>query len=234
MPQHTFKKEQISQTDLQKLIETHESHCISLYIPTHMTGEEVLQQQDAKTLSAELRKIRKALESLSWTPEAIESHLAPILELVSDGEYWRHQSEGLALFRSANWFRAFRVPVSFEPMHHIGDRFYLLPLVPELRKPSRFYLLSLELERVRLFKGSEFEIKELNLRDLIPQQKEDRVGYDYEEKGLQFRSQHQAHGPAGFHVTPKRTGTARMRSNGSSGRWIGDYIPSLKKIRPPL
>ena len=199
MPKHTFQKEPISESDLKKLIETREPHCISLYIPTHVTGEEVLQQKDAKTLGTEIRKIRKALESISWTPEAIENLLAPILELASDGEYWRHQSEGLALFRSANWFRAFRVPVSFDAMHYIGDRFYLVPLVPELRKPNHFYLLSLELERVRMFKGSEFEISELNLGDLIPQQKEERVGYDYEQKGLQFRSQHQAHGPAGFH-----------------------------------
>ena len=199
MPQNTTQADRISNEDLQKLIETRGPYCISIYLPTHTTGEEVLQRQDAKTLEAALRKIKKALESRSWTPEDIEKRLEPIQEFIEDGEFWRHQSEGLVLFSSASWTKAFTLPMAFQPENRISERFYLLPLVAELSIPKAFNILSLELERIRLFKGSGRGLREIDLKDAVPQRKEDRVGYDYEQKGLQFRSQHQAHDSAGFH-----------------------------------
>jgi hypothetical protein len=64
---------------------------------------------------------------------------------------------------------------------------------------GRFYVLALELERIRLFEGNRASFTELDIRDLIPERLEDRVGYDYEQKGLQFRSQHQAYSGAAYH-----------------------------------
>jgi hypothetical protein len=194
-----IQRDQINREDLHNLISTQEPNCISIYIPTHIKGEEVLQGHDAKTLEVEVRKVRKALEHRSCKPGEIEERLDPVTSLLKDGSYWREQSNGLVVFSSKSWFKTFRVPVSFEPGHHVGNRFYLLPLIPVLMPSSSYYLLSLELERIRLFRGSDMGIAEVNISDMVPQRKEDRVGYDYEQKSLQFRSQHQAHSAAGFH-----------------------------------
>jgi hypothetical protein len=103
------------------------------------------------------------------------------------------------VFTAPNWLKYFRLPISFVPQHHITSEFHIIPLVTELMDPQSFYLLSLELERIRLFRGNRYGMEEVDIRDLVPGRKEDRVGYDFEQKGLQFRSQHQAHAAAGYH-----------------------------------
>ncbi|MCO5723252.1 baeRF3 domain-containing protein [Robiginitalea marina] len=198
-PNTTTNRDRISRKDLRYLTETRETHCISIYLPTHATGEEVLQGLDAQALDVELRKIRKALERAGLSTKEIDSRLSPLEALQRDGAFWREQSEGLAIFASPSQVKTFRLPLAFTPSHRISDSFYIVPLVPELNGEDEFYLLSLELERIRLFRGSRMGLAEVDLKGKVPQQMEDRVGYDYEQKGLQFRSGHQAHEGAGYH-----------------------------------
>jgi hypothetical protein len=84
-------------------------------------------------------------------------------------------------------------------MHYIGTGFYLVPLVRELSRTFPFYLLSLELENIRLFRGSQSGMEEIPIEDRIPERLEDRVGYDYEQKSLQARSQSPGSGKSGYH-----------------------------------
>lgn len=199
MPQNTAKRDRISQAEIKKLIETREPYSISIFIPTHTTGEEVLQQQDALAFGEQLRQIRKELESRSIAREEIEKRLEPLEALRRDGAFWREQSEGLAVFAGPDWVKAYRLPISFQPQHRLSEALYLVPLAQALGADQEFYLLALELERIRLFHGTEAGMEEIPLEGRIPERMEDRVGYDYEEKGLQFRSQHQAHETAGYH-----------------------------------
>ena len=150
-------------------------------------------------LGSELRKIRRKLESLSFDTSEIEDRLKPVQALVEDGEFWRNQSEGLAIFTSKDWFKTFRLPLSFTPMYYVGTGFYLVPLVDELIETSPFYLLSLELENIRLFRGSRRGMEEVSIEGQIPGQLQDRVGYDYEQKSLQARSQSPGSGKSGYH-----------------------------------
>lgn len=197
--QNYTNMDSITETDLQTLIKTRETHCISIYIPTHTAGENVLQGLDAKALDVELRKIRKDLGELGWEPEQIEKRLNPIEELRLDSSFWREQSEGLAIFASGDWFKFFRVPISFDSQYTIGDRFYLVPMIKQFTETGAFYLLSLELERIRLFLASREGMEEISVGDQIPDQKEDRVGYDYKQKSLQVRSQPKGTGKSGYH-----------------------------------
>ena len=199
MPQNTAKRDRISKKDRTRLIETKEPYCISIYIPTHPTGEEVFQDQDAQSFKVRLREIRKELESTPLSAGEIDERLEPLEALQRDGAFWREQSAGLAVFTTANWFKYFRLPISFMPRHYISAHFHIMPMLEELRAPGNFSLLSLELERIRFFKGNRYGLEEIDIRDLVPARKEDRVGYDFEQKGLQFRSQHQAHAAAGYH-----------------------------------
>ena len=198
-PEQLSTRDLIQEEDRKKLLDSADPYSLSIFMPTHVHGEEVLQKQDAKFLDSELRKIRKELESLSLDPAAIDDRLRPIAELVKDGAFWRKQSDGLAIFASGDWFKTFRLPISFTPTHYIGSGFYLVPLVRELNGSNPFYLLSLELENIRLFRGSRFGLDEIPLEGHIPERLEDRVGYDFEQKGLQARSQSPGSGKSGYH-----------------------------------
>ncbi len=198
-PHHQIKDDRITQKDQEVLVNTREPHCISVYIPTHTTGEEVLQGKDAQALQVEIRKVRKALEEAGIAPGDIENRLAPLEELRDDGAFWREQSDGLAIFANSDEIRVFRLSISFEPQHVLGETYYLVPLAGEFGSQARFYLLSLELERIRLFEGTRKGMKEIPLEGRIPEQMQDRVGYDYEQKSLQIRSQHKGDGKSGYH-----------------------------------
>lgn len=198
-PQNHTAGDRITQKDLHILTHTREPYCISIYLPTHTTGEEVLQGRDAQALDVELRKIRKSLEDIGLTPQQIAKRLDPLEELREDGAFWREQAGGLAIFATEDWMKAFRLPTSFRPEFRLANHFYIVPLTAELGDAREFYLLALELERIRLFRGSRHGMEEISVSGRIPDRMEDRVGYDYEEKGLQFRSQHQAHSAAGYH-----------------------------------
>lgn len=198
-PKKNTKRDRIRRADLNKLLQTHEPYSISIFIPTHQTGEDVLQGRDARALDVEIRKIRQALESTALKPEEIDARMEPLEILRDDGAFWREQSRGLAIFATRDRLKTFRLPIAFKAEHRLSSNFFILPLIPELSKAQNFYLLALELERIRLYKGSREGIEELSISDLIPERMEQRVGFDYEEKGLQYRSQHQAHGNAGYH-----------------------------------
>lgn len=192
-------KDKIGQADIMELIDVREAYSISVFVPTHVAGADVQHNRDARSLDAELRLIREELEQKGMAAGEIDKRLAPFDELVEDSDFWRHQAQGLAVFGSGGWLRTFRLPYPVAREHRLSDSFHLLPLVPMLSGSGGFYLLALELERIRLFEFNRDSFTELDIRDLIPERLEERVGYDYEEKGLQYRSHHQAYSGAGYH-----------------------------------
>ena len=107
----------------------------------------------------------------------------PVEKLLDDSNFWRHQSEGLALFISKDFFRSYTLPVDFGELSYISNHFYLKPLVPLFSGDERFYLLSLQPDKVRLFEATRYRCDEIDIEDKVPSQLEDRVGHDFEERG---------------------------------------------------
>src|SRR5690606_32509968 len=133
------------------------------------------------------------------SPYEIELFLEPCYELLNNSLVCRHLSDGLALFISTDFFRKYTVPVYFEEFNYVSTEFYLNPLMPLFHEAEQFYLLTLKMDEVKLYEGSKYSITEIKVDDLVPSQLEDRVGYDYEEKSVQFRSQQGNNGEGMFH-----------------------------------
>ncbi len=182
-----------------KLAGTPAEQCISIYLPTHRGGDEVLRRQDAKTLLMELKEVRKAWGNQTEDEDYIDRRLQPLLALAERDEFWRHQSDGLALFATEDQLFCFKLPIQVPLSVQVDDRYNLVPLVPLLTGGDAFYLLALELGRVRLFEGTRETFHELPITDLIPGGLEERVGSDFEEKGLQFRNQSQPNAGVTYH-----------------------------------
>ncbi|MEA1887535.1 MAG: hypothetical protein U9N72_10045 [Bacteroidota bacterium] len=119
--------------------------------------------------------------------------------MLEDENFWRNQSDGIAIFIKRNGMKWFTLPVHFEEKVYIGDHFYLLPLFPFFNDDGEFYLLALSQKEVKLYECSKNYITEIVIEDLIPGSLEDVVGYDYEEKSLQHRTGHGGDGGAMFH-----------------------------------
>ncbi|GHA31592.1 hypothetical protein GCM10007103_11550 [Salinimicrobium marinum] len=163
--------------------------CVSIYIPTQRAGKEVLEEKAKGDLKSQWKKVVEKLKATNVDQEKIDKLAKPVEGLLGDSNFWRHQSDGLALFVADGFFEHFTVPVNFETYIYVSDHFYVKPLVPMLNRNERFYLLSLQLEDVKLYEATQYSVGEVEIQDLVPSQLEDRVGYDYEQKNSKHKTQ---------------------------------------------
>jgi hypothetical protein len=178
----------VTKDDLLRLSQYHNSFCVSIYISTHRAGFETLKGQDSLNLKNQLKEIRLKLTQLGMNAKEIENFTNPILDLVEDADFWRHQSDGLAVFLSHDIFEKYTVPIRFDEFNYISSEFYLKQLLPVFNNNGIFHLLTLKKDGVRLYQCNRFGLNAIDVSDSVPSRLEDTVGYDYEQKQLQFRS----------------------------------------------
>jgi hypothetical protein len=176
----------LSQNDLQTLMNKQTGLCISMFMPTRQAGPEIQQDPircDNLLKAAEERLVAQGLRS----PEAA-ALLEPIQKLVKDSFFWRHQSDGLALFRSAELFRFFRLPIDFEELVVVTHRFHIKPLLPLFSGNGRFYILAISQNEVKLLQGTRYRVRVIDLRG-VPHSLAEALKYDEFESQLQFHTQ---------------------------------------------
>lgn len=195
---------QLSREDLRSLHESAEAPCVSIFLPTHRAGAET--QQNPIRFKNLLRAAEGELRENGFG-EHVEAVLDECRRWVDDFDFWQHQSDGLAVFLTPEVTRRFRLPRAFEELVVVGDRFHFGPLLPLLSGDGRFHVLALSQKRVRLLEGTRDSVREMDLHD-IPESLQDAVGYDWEEKTLQFHS-----GTAG---TPAGGGRRRAMFHGQN------------------
>lgn len=196
----------LTKEEFQDLAKFDSNPCISIFIPTERAGKEVLNEKDRIHLKSQWKKAYEKLKDMGLSQDKIDKIGKPVVDLIEDNNFWRHQSDGLAIFAADGYFKHYTLPVYFEAFTYVSDHFYLKPLVPMFSGNGRFYLLALQMDRVQLYEGNQYSVGEVYVEDLTPSQLEDRVGYDYEEKTLQHATQN------------TRTGTTEVHGHGAAER----------------
>jgi len=189
----------LSIDQFKNLAQINKPHCISIFIPTHRMGKEVMEMHDQKNLKNRLKEVREELDTYQLDKKKADQLLKPIETLVEDNGFWKHQSDGLAIFRNNDHFLHFTIPVYFDEFTYVNDHFYLKPLLPYINDDDKFYLLALSLSGAKLFEGFPHRIDELESEDLFPGRPEEVLGYDFKEKNLQFRSGQAGNKQAMYH-----------------------------------
>ena len=179
----------LTEEQFKRLANFDNNPCVSIYIPTERAGKEVLEEEAKGRLKSQWKKVFEKLKAMNLDQEKIDKLGEPIEQLLGDRNFWRHQSDGLAIFLADGFFEKYTLPIEFESFVYVSDHFYLKPLVPMFNGDGRFYLLSLQLEDVKLYEATQFSIGEVEIDDLTPDRLEDRVGYDYEEKHRKHKTQ---------------------------------------------
>ncbi len=177
----------MSREDLLKLARHHGPDCISIYLPTARAGEEVDQKHAQIRLKNILKELEEAINDRG-SSEQLKSSLQQIREIREDDLFFRHQSDGMAIFISSGKVWTFTMPVRFEQRWYLSDHFYLLSLFPYFNDNGIFYLLALSLQQISLYDCTRHSVSEVNLEEAAPQSLEEVVGADYEEKSLQYRT----------------------------------------------
>jgi len=116
-------------------------YSVSIYIPTYRVGN---QQEDKIRLKNALKKAEEKLGFRYGVSEReAKEILAPAQALEDQSDFWKNQSDGLALFIGEDRFEYYSCPIDFETMIYVAPEFYLRPLVPLLGDDTAFYLLAL-------------------------------------------------------------------------------------------
>ena len=174
----------LSIDELTTLIEKPEGVCVSIFMPTHRMSTETLQNPIRfKNL---MQQAEEQLVTGGLRGQAARDLLEPSRKL-DDYQFWQHQSDGLAIFISTNVFRYYCLPLNFEELVVVTDRFHVKPLLPLLTSDGKFYILALSQNEVRLLQGTRYSVSEVDLAD-VPQSIAEALKYDDPEKQLQFHT----------------------------------------------
>jgi hypothetical protein len=175
----------LSKSEIERLAEKREGWCVSIFMPTHRAGQEI--QQDPIRLKNLLGQAEERLVAVGLRHSEAQSLLAPAQELIPRQEFWRHQSDGLALFLSPTVFQFYRLPFNFEELMVAANRFHVKPLLPLLSGDGRFYVLALSQNEIRLLQGTRYSVGQVDLTD-VPESLAEILKWDDPEKRLQWHS----------------------------------------------
>ncbi|WP_423145969.1 hypothetical protein [Rubrolithibacter danxiaensis] len=161
-------------------------NCISIFIPTHSSGNEVNERYDVIVFKNNLQAVKADLTAKEVDSREIDAMLKPGFELLKDDEFWNNQLEGLAAFFSEGFFNIIKIPFKVKEERILNSRFYLSPLLPLISKRHRFYLLVLSKNDAKLYEGDQFEMKKLEVEGL-PDGMNDVIAFEQKDKRQLFR-----------------------------------------------
>jgi hypothetical protein len=192
---HTFTEKTFKQLTAIKY-----PHCVSIYLPMYKKGKELNEGLGQSNLKSCLKKVHSDLIKNGYDENMVNTYLTPINNLVSDLGFWRNPSDGVVIFLDRNnGIRYYKLPLSFEIQAYVADHFYLFPLLPLFHNNGIYYLLNISRDHVRLFEGSRTHFQEIHIEKIVPTQLEEAVGYDFEQKMLQYRTGQMMHPAGSFH-----------------------------------
>jgi hypothetical protein len=185
--------------DLIDLTDARNTACISLYMPT----ERASTNGDAARIRLKnlLRQAEKKVGETNGTEKALLPTIASARRLMTDPDFWRPRGEGLAIFMTGDWLRAYQLPMRFEESVTVADRFRVKPLMPLFTADGRFYVLALSQTAIRLLACTRHSVVERDPGDL-PGGLDETLGYDSKQSQLQFHTGAAGGGgarPAMFH-----------------------------------
>lgn len=164
MPQTVERFQNVSFEQLEMLAPRRDSLCVSIYLPTHRKGDQI--QQDPIRLKNAISEARRQLLEIGLPEESSQELLQGASDLLEQdgsgpiGEFWQHQSDGLAILLSAEDACLFQLPVSFSELTAVSDRFHIKPLINAYVRDEAFHLLTMSRDQVRLFRGSASGLQE--------------------------------------------------------------------------
>ena len=175
----------LRQRDLQQLIETNGECCVSLYMPTHRAGRE--QQQDPIRFKNLITRAQERLLGYGLRRPEVQTLMRSAENLVKDGDFWQHQSDGLAIFLSSDFSGIYRLPFRFRELLSIANNFHIKPLLPLFSTNGQFYILAVSLNEIRLFLATRDTISEMQLPD-VPTSMPEALFMDIPEKHLDYHT----------------------------------------------
>lgn len=169
----------LSKELLKELLLIDQAPCLSLYMPTHRSHPDNLQDQIRfKNL------VKQMEESLlrKYSAAETQKHLEPFERLTEDRDFWNHTSDGLVILSSNELFKAIRLPIALEELAVVADSFHTKPLQKYLQSSDNYHVLGLSLHDIRLFEGNRHSLIEVVSLPGVPKTITDALGDELTDK----------------------------------------------------
>jgi hypothetical protein len=170
--------------DVNRLLEHADGMAVSLYMPAERRGPETRQNP------IRFKNLLRRAESL-WAEAAGEPAPGAVFDsarkLLDQRDFWQEQGDGLAVFLSASGMERYRLPVAFEELVVLTDRFHIKPLLRFVAEDRRFYVLALSGNRTRLFRCTRQTVREIRPEEM-PASLRETLAFDSPQKQLQFHT----------------------------------------------
>lgn len=153
----------VTTDDLAGLLKPAASPAISLYQPTHRANPDRL--QDPIRFKNLLATAERSLAE-KFPGREIDSLLKPMRDLQDDYQFWSHQEDGLAMFRTPDSFAYYQLQRPVGELVVVADSFHVKPILRMVQSADRFQVLWLDRENFRLFEGNRDILDEVDLGDL--------------------------------------------------------------------
>lgn len=173
----------LSTDELRALVEVQGYPCVSLYMPTHR----IETRQDTIRLRNLLREAETRLLAAEGRAPDVAALLEPGQALLGDSFFWRHCSDGLAVFLAPAFQRLYALPRAFPERLVIGRRFHIKPLLPLLGEGGAFYVLALSQNSVRLMAGTHSDLEVVPV-ERLPHSLVEALQLDTPERAVRFRT----------------------------------------------
>jgi Bacterial archaeo-eukaryotic release factor family 7 len=172
----------ISNEKLRSLAAIQSPPAVSLTLPTHVAKE--AGEQDAIRLKELVGHTEDQLVAQGVLREQAQKLLAHAGRLPSNAEFWNRRSDGLAIYQSPGFFRAYRLPLAIDESFTIGRRFNIKPLVPAIDRGERYLLLVLSQNHLQFFEATPHGFSRVTVKDL-PKNKREALHLDSVDRGQQ-------------------------------------------------
>ncbi|AKL97298.1 hypothetical protein CACET_c38700 [Clostridium aceticum] len=175
----------LTKDELRSLIQTSNDPRVSIFLPTERAGNEI--DQSRIRLKNLIKESEEKLKKTSMLDKDIPKLLEPLEKLVNDSMFWSYQNEGLAVFISKDNFFYYQLPLKFDELTVVSNRFHIKPLLPLFNNNGQFYVLALSQQEVRLLQCTRYDVHEIKLEG-VPSNMAEALQYDDPEKQLQFHT----------------------------------------------
>ncbi|MBK5279442.1 MAG: hypothetical protein JJE09_11330 [Bacteroidia bacterium] len=169
----------LTQKLIHELLAVTEIPCISLYMSTHRSHPENI--QDIIHFKNLMKQVNETL-SQNYSTAEIQKLMEPLEALISDNQLWNHTANALAVFCSSELFEVISLQEPVEELAIVADTFHTRPLRRSLQSSDRYQVLGLSLDAIHLYEGNRHTLVEVEFPVDFPSSMTEALGNELTEK----------------------------------------------------
>lgn len=202
----------LSPEDLQKLIakQSPKRDCLSIYLPMARTANAA--KANSTRLKNLISKAERQLICNSFQSSEVENILSPVRVLLNNEMFWRKAAGGMAIFTSNDIFQHYQLPIKFEEIVSVGNRFYIRPILSLFNSEGLFYVLVISQNKVKLLKCSHYEAHAIDLTNIVPSSLAETLNYEKRDKGSLYHAGAPGKGKEGIAFNGQGFGDAAKKN----------------------